>query len=104
MFFVLLNFIALPTRWVVSTPMFHRFDTVFPIQPKYKYVAWVMPRGDVTSICSDLKIPIIERYSISPIMTSKINFIFRVWWSIFRKYSPIKISTPMATQWIIICL
>ena len=58
---MLLTFMAFPTRLTVSAPMSHRFDAVRPIQPKYKYVAWAMPRGDVMSTFSDVKMLTIEK-------------------------------------------
>jgi len=50
----------------VSTPMSHRFDAVRPIQPKYRYVAWAMPRGDVMSTFSDVNRLTIEKYNRNP--------------------------------------
>ena len=58
---MLLNLIALPTRWAVSTPMSHRFDALCPIHPKYKYVALTIPRGDVMSTSWDVNRLTIEK-------------------------------------------
>ena len=75
---VLLNLIALPTRWTVSAPMSHRFVADCPIQPKYMYVAWTMPRGDVMSTCSEVKMLTIEKYNRKPMMIRATILTFRV--------------------------
>ncbi len=58
--------------------MSQRFDAVCPIQPKYKYVAWIMPRGDVMSTFSDVNRLTIEKYNRKPITITIIILIFRV--------------------------
>ena len=45
----------------MSTPMSHRFDADCPIQPKYRYVALISPRGDVMSTSWDVNRLTIEK-------------------------------------------
>ena len=98
---VLLNLIAFPMRWVVSTPMSHRFDAVRPIQPKYRYVARAMPRGEVMSTCSDVNMLTIEKYKRKPMMTMIRILTFRVWCSAFRIIRPMTTNIIIIIAWII---
>lgn len=80
----------------MSTPMSQRFDIVRPIQPKYKYVAWTTPRGDVMSTFSDVNKLTIEKYNKKPIIIMTKILTFRVW------CSALKIIKPMTTNIVII--
>ena len=85
----------------MSVPMFHRFDVVCPIQPKYRYAAWTMPRGDVMSTCSDVKMLTIEKYKRKPRMIRIRIFAFRVWCSAFRNINPMNKNIAITIAWII---
>ena len=88
----------------MSTPMSHRFDAVLPIQPKYRYVAWTMPRGDVRSTCSDVNRLAIEKYRRNPTMIKVMILTFRVWCSALRTIRPMTINIIIMIVWIIILL